>query len=93
MEKKICIGERWIGKNEPAFIIAEMSANHNMDYERAKKIIKGVKDAGADAVKLQTYTPDTIMIIFKLTKEHYGMEQHYISYIREHIHHGNGRLI
>ena len=62
MEKKICIGERWIGKNEPAFIIAEMSANHNMDYERAKKIIKGVKDAGADAVKLQTYTPDTITI-------------------------------
>lgn len=75
-----------------------MSANHNMDYERAKKIIKGVKDAGADAVKLQTYTPDTITIdcdndYFKLTKEHYGMEQHYISYIREHIHHGNGRLI
>lgn len=62
MEKRICIGNRWVGKNEPAFIIAEMSANHNMDFERAKEIIKGVKEAGADAVKLQTYTADTITI-------------------------------
>lgn len=62
MEKKISIGKRWVGENEPVFIIAEMSANHNMDFERAKKIIKGVKDAGADAVKLQTYTADTITI-------------------------------
>ena len=62
MEKRICIGNRWVGKNEPVFIIAEMSANHNMDFERAKEIIKGVKEAGADAVKLQTYTADTITI-------------------------------
>ena len=52
MEKRICIGNRWVGKNEPAFIIAEMSANHNMDFERAKEIIKGVKEAGAEAKRM-----------------------------------------
>lgn len=53
-------GERVIDENSPAFIIAEMSANHMMDYDRAVEIIKAAKYAGADAIKLQTYTPDTI---------------------------------
>lgn len=53
-------GERLIDENSPAFIIAEMSANHMMDYDRAVEIIKAAKEAGADAIKLQTYTPDTI---------------------------------
>lgn len=44
------------------FIIAEMSANHLQDYSRAVRILKAAKDAGADAVKLQTYTPDTITL-------------------------------
>ncbi|MCM1398915.1 MAG: pseudaminic acid synthase [Clostridium sp.] len=44
------------------FIIAEMSANHMQDIERAKKIISEAKDAGADAVKIQTYRPDTITV-------------------------------
>ena len=44
------------------FIIAEMSANHCGDFELAKKIISAAKDAGADAVKIQTYTADTITI-------------------------------
>ena len=39
-----------------------MSANHNMDFERAKEIIKAAAEAGADAIKIQTYTPDTITI-------------------------------
>lgn len=52
--------ERVIDENSPAFIIAEMSANHMMDYDRAVEIIKAAKYAGADAIKLQTYTPDTI---------------------------------
>ncbi len=39
-----------------------MSANHNQDFEQAVNIIRAAKDAGADAVKLQTYTPDTITI-------------------------------
>ncbi len=44
------------------YIVAEMSANHNHDYEAAVEIIKAAKEAGADAVKLQTYTPDTMTI-------------------------------
>lgn len=62
MGKPISIAGRKIGKECPVFIVAELSANHNMDFERAKEIIKAAKEAGADAVKLQTYTPDTITI-------------------------------
>ena len=51
-----------IGKNEKCFIIAEMSANHLQDYDRAVEVIKKAKWAGADAIKLQTYTPDTITL-------------------------------
>jgi N-acetylneuraminate synthase len=43
-------------------VIAELSANHNQDFDRAIRIVHAAKDAGADAVKLQTYTPDTITI-------------------------------
>lgn len=46
----------------PVFIIAEMSANHNQNYDRAVKIIEAAHEAGADAVKLQSYTPDTMTI-------------------------------
>ena len=55
-------GERRIGNNEPCFIIAEMSANHNQVYERAVAIVKAAAEAGADAIKLQSYLPDTITI-------------------------------
>jgi pseudaminic acid synthase len=58
----ISIGNKVIGKDYPTFFIAEMSGNHNMDLERAKKIVKAAADAGADALKLQTYTADTITI-------------------------------
>ncbi|WP_461615730.1 pseudaminic acid synthase [Clostridium sp. Marseille-QA1073] len=51
-----------IGDSERCFIIAEMSANHLQDYNRAIEIIKKAKWAGADAIKLQTYTPDTITL-------------------------------
>lgn len=61
--KKIKIGEnRYIGENEPVFIIAEMSANHLQKFDLAVKIIKEAAKAGADAIKLQTYTPDTITL-------------------------------
>src|SRR5436190_1189577 len=60
--KKIKLKNRMIGKNEPCFIIAEISANHNQNINRAKEIILAAKEAGADAVKLQTYTPSTITI-------------------------------
>lgn len=60
MNQCIKIGKKEISPTSPTFIIAEMSANHMMDYERAVKIIEAAKEAGADAIKLQTYTPDTI---------------------------------
>ena len=62
MEKRIKIAGREIGEGCPVFVIAELSANHNMDFARAKQIIKAAADAGADAVKLKTYTADTITI-------------------------------
>lgn len=61
MNKEIVIGENVIGK-ETVYIIAEMSANHNMDFNRAKKIIEAAAQAGANAIKIQTYTADTITI-------------------------------
>lgn len=56
------IANREIGKNCKPYIIAEMSGNHNGDINRAIELIKAAKDSGADAVKLQTYTADTITI-------------------------------
>ncbi|MBQ8822339.1 MAG: pseudaminic acid synthase [Lachnospiraceae bacterium] len=62
MNKEIKIGNRIIGKDSPAFFIAEMSGNHNQDFDRAVEIIKAAKAAGADAIKVQTYTADTITL-------------------------------
>jgi N-acetylneuraminate synthase len=56
------IAGRRIGPGEPTFIIAELSANHNQDYEQAVEILRAAHAAGADAVKLQTYTADTLTI-------------------------------
>jgi N-acetylneuraminate synthase len=58
----IKINNRLIGPGHPVYVIAEMSANHNHNFNKAVKIIKAAKEAGADAIKLQTYTPDTITI-------------------------------
>lgn len=62
MKKDITIGRHVISENSPVYIVAEMSGNHNMDINRAKAIIKAAAEAGADAIKIQTYTPDTITI-------------------------------
>lgn len=56
------IGNKKMGLNEPTFIIAELSANHLHDFDIAVETIKAMKESGADAVKFQTYTPDTITI-------------------------------
>jgi pseudaminic acid synthase len=58
-----------IGAGNPAYIIAEISANHHQDFDQAVKIIEAAKAAGVNAVKLQTYTPDTITIDSK--NEHF----------------------
>ena len=59
---KITISERSIGTKFPPYVIAELSANHNGKLETALRIIEEAKKAGADAVKLQTYRPDTITL-------------------------------
>ena len=66
MNDFITINDRKIGSNFPPYIIAEMSANHNGDISNAFKIIDMAKSSGADCVKLQTYTPDTLTIDSKL---------------------------
>jgi pseudaminic acid synthase len=60
--RSIRIGDRTISPDEPPYIIAELSANHNGRLETALRIVRAAKAAGADAVKLQTYTPDSITL-------------------------------
>ena len=66
MEKPLNIStpdrQCWIGQGHPTFIIAEMSANHGHSIQKAKKIMAEAAQCGADAVKLQTYTPDTMTL-------------------------------
>jgi pseudaminic acid synthase len=58
----ISIAGKVIREDSPAFIVAELSANHRQSLECALKTIRAAKEAGADAIKLQTYTPDTITL-------------------------------
>lgn len=58
----IQVGKRRVGPDEPVFMVAEISGNHNHTLRRALAIIDAAADAGADAVKLQTYTADTITL-------------------------------
>lgn len=60
--KRISIAGRAIGERAPPYVIAEISANHNGSIETARRLISEAAQAGADAVKLQTYTPDTITL-------------------------------
>lgn len=62
MNHSFKIGSRIVGDNAPTFIVAELSGNHNQDYNRALELVHAAKEAGADAIKLQTYTADTITI-------------------------------
>lgn len=62
MTNQLNIFGKIINEYSPTFIIAEISANHLQSFDNAVKIIKEAKKAGVDAVKLQTYTPDTITI-------------------------------
>jgi pseudaminic acid synthase len=62
MTERFAIAGRKIGRDQPPYVIAELSGNHNGDIERAYRLIEAAKAAGADAIKLQTYTPDTMTI-------------------------------
>ena len=72
MNPTIQINGRRIGTGHPCYIVAEMSANHNQSFDDAVKIIEAAKEAGADAVKLQTYTPDTMTIDCRSPYFHIG---------------------
>lgn len=62
MHNHLEINGRFIGPGFPVYIIAELSANHNQNFEQAVQLIQAAKKAGADAIKLQTYTADTLTI-------------------------------
>jgi pseudaminic acid synthase len=62
MAPQFQIGNRRIGLGEPVYLVAEISANHNQKFTQALLLLQAAKEAGADAVKLQTYTPDTLTI-------------------------------
>jgi pseudaminic acid synthase len=58
----VTIGDRRVGAGFPCYVMAELSGNHNGDLDRAIETIRAAADAGADAVKIQTYTPDTMTL-------------------------------
>ena len=59
---KFKIGRKYIGHKCPALIVAELSGNHGGSFARIKKMIIKAKESGADMIKLQTYTADTITL-------------------------------
>ena len=62
MKKEFKIGNKWVGEGHPCFCVAEMSGNHNQDFHRAIELVHAAKEAGADAIKLQTYTADSLSL-------------------------------
>jgi len=71
--KEFKIGKRKVGGDNPVFIVAELSGNHRQKFSLAVKTIRAIKRAGADAVKLQTYTPETITL--KSSQPHFKIKQ------------------
>ncbi len=61
MTEKILIGERWIGDGCPTYIIAEIGSNHDGSLEKAKELVEASRDAGADAVKFQSFTAEGLL--------------------------------
>ena len=59
---ELTIGDRFLGPGRPTYVVAEVSANHGGSLEHALELVDAIAETGADAVKLQTYTPDTMTI-------------------------------
>ena len=82
--------------NNKTFIIAELSANHNVSIDNALKTIQAAKEIGADAIKLQTYTADTLTLDSQkddfIIKGGTLWDRRNVSYIRKHTLHGNGTV-
>jgi pseudaminic acid synthase len=72
MASEMQIAGREIGKNQPPFVIAEMSGNHNQSLERALEIVEVAAGTGAHALKIQTYTPDTMTLNLDQREFHIG---------------------
>ena len=75
----IKIANHLVGSEHPPFVIAEMSGNHNQSLDRALEIVEAAAKSGAHAIKLQTYTADTITVnksgvfLISMIQIHYGM--------------------
>lgn len=85
MTRNIYAAKSRIGKDQPLFVVAEISANHGQNFKRAVALIKKAKECGADAVKFQTYTPDTLTIdannkYFKIKHPQWGGQTLYQLY-------------
>lgn len=72
ISSEIKIGNKRIGRNQPPFVIAEMSGNHNQSLARALEIVEAAALAGAHGLKIQTYTPDTMTIDLDEREFHIG---------------------
>ncbi len=89
MNREICIGNRSIGGRNPLFVVAEISANHAQKFDRAVELINKAKECGADAVKFQTYTPDTLTLdidskYFQIEHPEWGGRTLYSLYQKAH---------
>lgn len=94
VNKEIQIGKHTISKNSPTYIVAEMSANHNMDFNRAKAIIEAAKNLVQMQLKFKHIHQTQlrlIVICLHLKQKEYGKEERFMSYMEKRIHHGNGR--
>ena len=94
IKNKIKINNFTISEKSRPYIVAELSANHNGKIDNVFKAIKVAKNSGADAIKIQTYTPDTMTINsikkdFKIKRD-YGKVIHSMNYIKKLTHHSSG---